>query len=367
MDERIRRHAEILVDYCTDVGPEDDVLVRAPTVAEDLVVALYAELGARGARPRTEWLNWRAKRAYDRTIEPDDYRTANHDLAAMAETDVVILIKAARNAAEGSDVDGETKAAASRARKPVLEQRLETRWVITQHPAPAGAQRAEMSTAGWADYVYDAIDRDWEAQRERQRQLVEILEPAEEVRIRSGETTDLRLSISGMGTLNDAGEENMPGGEVATSPVPDSVDGEIAFDVPLFRNSREIRDVRLEFEDGVVVDYEASRNEAALESMLETDDGARRVGELGFGMNRGIERATNNVLFDEKMGDTLHIALGNAMEECVPEDQPFNESAIHADLIVDVGEESVVEVDGDVIQRNGDFRFEEGFDAAGAT
>ncbi|MXV62022.1 aminopeptidase [Natronorubrum sp. JWXQ-INN-674] len=362
MNDRIRRHAEILVDYCTEIGPEDNVLIRAPTPAEDLVVALYERIGERGARPTTEWVHRRANRAYAREMEHTDYRTKDDRLAAMKETDVVILIKAARNRAESSDVDPAKGRAASRAKQPILEERLETRWVITQHPTPAGAQQAEMSTDAWAEYVYDAIDRDWSAQREFQRQLADVLDAADTVRIVSGETTDLRLSVTGMGVINDAGKKNMPAGEVATSPVPDSVEGEIAFDQPLYRNSREIRDVRLEFEDGEVVDYAAGRNEAVLASLLETDAGARRVGEFGVGMNRGIDRVTDNILFDEKMGETVHIALGNAMAECVPDDRPFNESAVHADMLVDMSEASRIEVDGEIIQRNGVFRFEDEFD-----
>ena len=357
MDDRIRRHAELLVDYCTEVGSEDDVLIAAPTPAEDLVVALYEHLGKRGARPMVEWRHGRARRAYTRAMDVDDFRPKEHRLAAMEETDIVILVKGTRNTAEGSDVDPEKGAAASRAKQSVLEERLDTRWVITQHPTPAGAQHAEMSTERWTEYVYDAIDRDWEAQREFQEGLVDVLDPADTVRIVSGDDSDLRLSVSGMDTLNDAGRENMPGGEVATVPVIDSVSGEIAFDLPLYRRGKEIHDVRLTFEDGVVVDHSASKNEAALTSMLETDQGARRVGELGIGMNRGIDRITGNILFDEKMGDTVHVALGNAMDECVPADREHNESAIHADLLVDVSENSRIEVDGEVVQQDGAFRF----------
>ncbi len=364
MDDRIRRHAEVLVDYCTELEPGDIVLVRAPTTAEDLVVALYERIGERGAHPVTEWLNPRAGRAYARAMDADDFDTKAHQLAAMRETDAVIMIKASENAAEGSDIDPAKSQRSSRAKQPVLQERLETRWVITQHPAPGDAQRAEMSTAAWTDYVYDAIDRDWAAQRERQQRVSERLDDADTVRVVSGDDTDLRLSIAGMTTINDAGKRNMPGGEVATSPVPDTVEGEIRFDVSLYRHGREIRDIRLVFENGVVVDHAAAHGADALRSLLETDDGARRVGELGVGMNRGIDRISDNILFDEKMGDTVHLALGNAMEECVPDDRPFNESAVHADILVDVSRDSRLEVDGEAIQRNGTFWFEQGFDEA---
>ncbi|WP_135535694.1 aminopeptidase [Halostella pelagica] len=361
MDDRIRRHAEILVDHCTDIEAGDNVLVRAPAEADDLVVALYEQLGDRGARPVTSWSNSRAGSAYAREMDVEDFETKDHRLAAMEETDVVIMVTGSANSAESSDIDPEKSAAAGRARQPILQERLDKRWVITQYPTAADAQKAEMSTAAWTDFVYEAVNRDWEAQREFQDQMVAVLDPAEEVRIVSGDGTDLRMSVDGMRASNDYAKRNLPGGEAFTSPVPDSVEGEVRFDMPLIRNGREIRDAHLTFEGGEVVSHSADQNEAVLASVLETDDGARRVGELGIGMNRGIDEFTYNMLFDEKMGDTVHIALGNALEECVPDDREFNESAMHVDMLVDMSENSRIEVDGEVVQRNGTFRFEEGF------
>jgi aminopeptidase len=359
MDDRVRRHAEVLVDHCTDVDADDNVVVRAPAAADDLVVALYGRLGERGARPTTSWVNPRAGAAYARAMDVDDFRTKDHRLAATEETDVVIMVQGARNSAESSDLDPEKAAAAGRARQPVLDARLETRWVITQHPTPADAQQAEMSTEAWTDFVYDAVNRDWAAQRAFQEQLVEIFDPASEVRIVAGEETDLRLSVDGMDALNDAGESNMPGGEVYTAPAVDGVEGAVAIDYPLRENGREIRDVRLEFEDGEVVDFAAGSNEDALASLLDTDEGSRRLGELGIGTNRGIDRFTHTILFDEKMGGTVHVALGNAVADAVPEGREANESARHVDLLVDVTADARIEVDGEVVQRNGTFVFEE--------
>jgi aminopeptidase len=362
MDDRVRRHAEILVDHCTDVNADDDVLICAPTGAEELVVALYEQLGECGARPTTSWLSQRASRAYFRAMDVDDFRTSQRELAAMEETDVVILVGGLTNASEMSDVDSEKRAASSRADQPILQERLGTRWVITKHPTPADAQKAEMSTGAYENFVYDAMNRDWEAQRRFQEQMVEILDPASEVRVVSGDRTDLRLSVDGMSASNDYGEQNMPGGEVATVPVVDSVEGTLFVDFPFRENGRKVHDARLEFEDGVVVESDARQNADALESLLDTDEGARRLGELGIGMNRGIDQFIQNILFDEKMGDTVHIALGDALEECVPEDRERNESARHVDVLVDVSEDSFIEVDGEIVQRNGTFRFEDGFE-----
>ncbi|WP_336034963.1 aminopeptidase [Halobacterium yunchengense] len=363
MDDRVRRHAEILVDDCTEIQRGDMVEVRAPTEAEDLVVALYERLGARGARPVTRWANARAGRAYALQMDEDDYVTKEHALAAMEETDAVFLIGGGSNAFETSDVPPAKSQAGSRAHGPVLEERLGKRWVITQHPTAGGAQQAEMSTAAYEEFVYDAIDKDWDEQEAFQANMVELLDPADEVRVVSGDTTDVTMSVAGMDAANDCGDRNMPAGEVFTCPVPDSVEGEVLFDKPLIWQGVEIRGAWLRFEGGEVVDFSADQNEATLEGVLDTDEGSRRLGELGIGMNRDIDRFTYNMLFDEKMGDTVHMAVGGAIEECVPEGQPFNESATHVDMIVDMSEDSYIEVDGEVVQRNGTFVFEDGFEA----
>ncbi len=362
MDDRVRRHAEILVEDCVEVEPGDMVEVTAPAVAEDLVVAVYEKLGAIGARPTLTWRNDRASRAYARAMDEDDYTLLDHRLASLEETDAYIGIRGSANVAETSDVPPENQTAARRANTEIQEQLAETRWVGTQYPAPGNAQKAEMSTEAYEDFVYRAVDRDWDEQRAFQAQMVEILDDASEVRVVSGEETDLTMSVDGMIPENDADDANMPGGEVFTAPVPDSVEGTVHFDLPRMWRGEEILDARLTFEDGEVVEYSASQHEDALDEILETDEGARRLGELGIGMNRGIDQFTYNMLFDEKMGDTVHMALGRAYEENVGEDRERNDSSIHVDLITDMSEDSFIEVDGEVVQRDGTFVFEDGFE-----
>jgi len=359
MDPRIEQHAEIIVEHSTSVDPDDDVIVAAPPVAEDLVVAVAEKLGEKGANPTYHMRSSRAARAYMRAADEASFSLADHKLAEMEETDAVIRIGGARNTSETSDVAGEKRAALAKASKPIGEERMRKRWVATVHPAPGNAQKAEMSTEAYAEFVYDAVNKDWEAQREHQAQMVELLDPADEVRIVSGDTTDIRMSVDGMVTANDYAELNLPGGEVYTAPRPDSVEGEVLFDMPLVRQGREIEDARLVFEDGEVVEYGAAKNEEVLAAVLDTDEGARRLGELGIGMNRDIDRFTYNILFDEKMGDTIHLAVGKAIEHTVPDGEPMNESATHMDMIVDMSEDSFIEVDGEVVQRDGTFRFEE--------
>ncbi|MEF8901669.1 MAG: aminopeptidase [Halovenus sp.] len=362
MDPRIREHAEIIANHSVDLQAGDDVVIRAPPEAADLVTALHEVVGEHGANPVALDTNSRFARAYLRARE-DDFETPGHEQALIEETDVYIAVRANANVTETSDVPPETNAAYSQARQPILDERLSKRWCGTQFPAPANAQLAEMSTEAYENFVWDAVIKDWDAVREHQEQMVEILDPAREVRIVSGDTTDLTMHIDGNPTLNDYGEKNLPGGEVFTAPVRDSVEGEVLFDKPLYHQGREVTGVSLRFEDGKVVDYAAEKNEAVLTEVLETDEGARYLGELGIGMNRDIDRFTYNMLFDEKMGDTVHMAVGRAYGDTVGEDNERNDSAVHVDMIVDMSEESYIEVDGEVIQRDGTFRFEDEFAA----
>ena len=361
MDPRCREHAEIIVDHSVEIEPGDQVVVDTNPAAEELLIALHEAIGERGGIPipigrRT---NERARRAYLRAADPEVITTPEHELALIEAADAHIGVRSARNVTESGDIPMAASTADRQALQPVRAARLSKRWCLTQYPTPANAQLAELSTEAYESFVWDAVNKDWAAVREYQQQLVDLLDPAEEVRIVSGDTTDLRLSIAGNRTINDDGRKNLPGGEVFTAPVPSSVEGTVQFDKPVYRRGQEILDARLTFEDGEVTAYAAAKNESLLGEILATDGGARRVGELGIGMNRDIDRFTYNMLFDEKMGETVHLALGLAYEETVGPDVTCNDSAVHVDMIVDMSEDSYIEVDGEVIQRDGRFRFED--------
>ncbi len=359
MDPRIREHASVIVDHSIDLSEGDDLVIDAHPVAEDLVVALHELAADRGANPLVvqDRLGERYQRAFLRNR--DEFETPGHTEALYEAMDCYIAIRANANVTETSDVDPETNAAYQQAMQPLLAERLSKPWCLTQYPAAANAQLAGMSTEAYEDFVWDAVNKDWDAVREHQSQMVDILDPAEEVRIVSGETTDVTMSVAGNPTLNDYGEKNLPGGEVFTAPVADSVEGEVLFDKPLYHQGREITDVFLRFSGGEVVDHSAGKNEDLLTEVLHTDEGASRLGELGIGMNRDIDRFTYNMLFDEKMGDTVHMAVGRAYEETVGEDNEQNDSAVHVDMIVDMSEDSFIEVDGERVQEDGTFVFEE--------
>ena len=362
MDPRIREHAQVLAD-AVDLSAGDDLIIKTEPVAQDLVVALYELAGDRGANPVALQTNrgGRPIRGYLRAADEAgvEFETPAHEQALVEEADCHVIVRANENVTEMDDVDSEVTSQYQQAHSPILDERLGDRWTLTQHPTPANAQLAELSTEAYENFVYDAILKDWDDQEAFQADMVELLEAGEEVRIVSGDTTDVTMSVAGNHAINDTNVHNIPGGEVFTAPVADSVEGEVLFDKPVYQNGREVLGARLVFEDGEVVEHDAEKNEAVLESILETDPGARRLGELGIGMNRDIDRFTYNMLFDEKMGDTVHMAVGRAYEATVGADNEQNQSAQHVDMIVDMSEDSRIEIDGEVVQRDGVFRFEE--------
>ena len=362
MDDRIRAHAETLVDWSARVEPGDEVVMRVAEGAHDLAVAVAAELGARGATLLATYGSDEVQRAYLRAHD-GDFATAEAERALYDRADVSLSLGGGRNTTATADVPGETQSAYARARKDAREARFATDWVSTVHPTRSLAQAAGMSYEAYRDFVYDAVLRDWEALAAEMGRLKDVLDDGREVHLVS-EGTDLSLDIGGRTAVNSAASvaydsHNLPSGEVFTAPA--GAEGEVTFDVPITVQGRRLRDAHLVFEDGAVVDFAAAEGEDALADLLDTDDGATRLGELGVGMNRGITRPTDNVLFDEKMAGTVHLALGRSYDACLPTGEAGNESAIHTDLITRMGEGSRLVVDGETIQRDGLFRWEDGF------
>ena len=369
MDERIREHAEVLVEWSARVDPGDDVVVDVAEDAHDLGVAVAEKLGEVGANVVTTYGADEVTRAYLKSHD-GDFEAGDHELALLENADVYLRLGGGRNATATADVGSDVRQAYSRARSEIREARMDTDWVSAVHPTRSLAQQAGMAYGEYREFVYDAVLRDWEALADRMAEMKEVLDEGSEVRLVTerddGPTTDVTMSIEGRTAVNSAASvaydsHNLPSGEVFTAPC--DTEGEVFFDVPMTINSARVRGVRLTFEDGEVVDFSAEQGAEEIASVLETDDGARRLGELGIGMNRGIDRVTDNVLFDEKMGDTVHLALGRAYDMNLPAGESGNQSAVHVDMITDVSESSRLEVDGEVVQRNGTFRFEDGFEA----
>jgi aminopeptidase len=359
MDERIREHARVLVDWSARIDAGDDVVVSVEEGAHELAVAVAQRLGEVGANLLATYRSAEVTRAYLRASDDDFETDPGYERALYERADVVLALRGSRNTTTTADVPGETRRAYDRARQGIREARLATDWVSTLHPTRAHAQQAGMSIEAYRDFVYDATLRDWEALAAEMSRLKDLFDEGSEVRL-VGPETDLRMSIAGRSAASVAYDShNLPSGEVFTAPF--DTEGTVVFDVPMTVQGKRVRDVRLDFEDGAVVDYAAAGNESVVGDVLATDDGARRLGELGVGMNRGIDRYTDNILFDEKMAETVHLALGRAYDACLSDGETGNDSAVHVDLITDTSEDTRLEIDGEVVQRDGRFRWEDGF------
>ncbi|WP_407539759.1 aminopeptidase [Deinococcus radiomollis] len=350
------KHAELLAAYCLDAQPGQRVQVSATTLALPLVEALHRELLAREARPvlRLEYPEQ----------QDDFYRFASAelldtlhpaDLADMEHTDATLRILTPQNPAQDGQPERRTRHA--RATAPLSQLRSQRRWSLTLYPTEAGAQAAGLSLGQYQNFVARAMFLDlpdpvggWDAVRGRQAGLIERLSKADEVRIK-GPETDLTLSVKGRTWANSDGKRNMPSGEVFTGPVEGSAEGHIYYGLPTSVGGRLVSGIRLEFRSGKVVAASAEVGQDVLLASLETDAGARFLGELGIGTNYGIQTPSRNILFDEKIGGTVHLALGKSY----PETGGLNQSALHWDMICDLRGGGEILLDGELFQSGGQF------------
>jgi len=368
MDRRVHDHAETLVDWSARIESGDDVILQTAEGTHELAVAVAEKLGERGANLVAMNTSDEIYRAYTKAHDGEFDADPGYILSLYENADSVLILDGGRNTTAMADVPSDRRQGLATARQGIREARMATDWVSTVHPTRSLAQQAGMAYEAYRDFVYDAVLRDWEALAAEMAQLKEILDDGSEVRV-VDDDTDLTMSIENRIAVNSAASvaydsHNLPSGEVFTAP--EATEGEVVFDVPMTIHDTRVQDVRLVFEDGEVVDYSAAQNEGVIGDVLDTDAGAKRLGELGVGMNRGIDRVTDRILFDEKMGGTVHMALGRAYASNFPagHEDERNESATHVDLIRDMDEGSQLLVDGEVIQRDGLFRWEDGFGAA---
>jgi aminopeptidase len=277
------------------------------------------------------------------------------DLAFWEGIDAGVFVLAQENTRDGTEVSPERQSLLRESRRPVIPRIIneEIKWVGCMYPTPGIAQDARMSTEAFADFLYGACLRDWDAERERMRGIADRFDAAEQVRI-VGADTDLSFSIAGRHGEVDAGTSNMPAGEIFYSPVEDSANGSVAFgEYPGWYGGHQVRGIRFRFEDGVIVDASAESDEDFLLTTLDTDEGARRLGEFGIGCNEGIDRAYGNALFDEKIAGTIHLAIGAGF----PLLGGTNESAVHWDIVKELRNGGELWLDGELVQQNGTWQF----------
>jgi aminopeptidase len=329
MDSRIEEHARIIVEWSTEVKRDDNVVIVASPLAHDLAVAVTREVAKVGAQPITLMSSEEVSRAFFDGADTETLSTEPKHMKALIENcDAYIVLRAPMNITALANVDPKKMILQSKANQDIQNTRLSKRWCLTVHPCLTLAQQANMSMNEYQDFVYGATLIDWKAESKNLYLMKEHLEKHNDIRY-IGPETDLYAKTEGRIWIASDGKHNLPSGEVFTAPIEDTVEGSIYFDIPFLQQGKVIEGVRLTFEKGEVVDFSAEKSEGTLKSIIETDKGSRRLGEMALGTNRGIKQPTLNMLFDEKIGDTIHCALGRAYKEC----NGVNESAVHVDMI----------------------------------
>ena len=353
-DPRLEAYVKLVVERSLDVQPGWQVLVRSTPLARPMLEELQRQIAKRGAYAvlRLNWSLWPTDLVWAEAA-PDALvgTMADVDRFACEEMDARITLEAPENTRERAGLPPERLALLRAAEKPFLARTMagEIPWVSCQFPTDALAQEAGLTLSQLTDVIFGSCLLDWDAEGKRMRRFADRFDAGEEVRI-VGDGTDLRLSVAGRHGEVDDGRKNMPGGEFFYCPLEDSAEGVITFsEYPAVYDGVELEGIRLRFENGRVVDAGATRGEDLLHSILERDEGARGIGELGIGCNPGITRYMKNTLYDEKMNGTIHLALGQSYTFLGGR----NTSAIHWDIVKDLRADGRIELDGVVVQQNG--------------
>lgn len=365
-DPRVERFADLLVNYSTRVQPGDRVFLEAEPPATPLTIALYERILHAGGHPHLIMRMTELKAAVMNHGNDDQIDFPPTFLKLAYETfDARIRIHSMSNSKALTGVDKARFARRQRTLQPILRTQMERgskkelKWVTTLFPTNAYAQDAEMSLEEYENFVYQACHVDdpdvdaiayWVGVKDELASVVGALAGHDKVHVR-GPNCDLSLSIKDRIFKSSYGEHNMPDGEVFTGPVEESVNGWVRFTYPAIWQGSSADGVELKFSQGGVVEAKASKNETFLKEMINTDPGARYLGEFAIGTNFGIDRFTGNILFDEKIGGTFHLALGAGY----PETGSKNQSAIHWDMICDMRQDSEIIVDGETIYKDGVF------------
>jgi aminopeptidase len=353
---RVEEYARLLVDRSIASEPGWQVLVTGSPLARQLLEAISRRLGERGAFPLQRiafsgllgldvaWIEAAPELAQE---------VAPLERAVLAGVDAAIFVLAPERPESLAHLSAEGQAAA-RAQSAAYRARgraLEIPTVLCDYPVPAYAEQADMSPRDFEDVLYAACLRDWDAEAERLRPVKARIDAAQTVHIVAADT-DLTFGIGGRVAMIDDGHLNMPGGEIFLCPLEDSAEGVVRFaEFPQVAASGIVRDARLQLRAGVVVSATAAEGEGLLRSALDADEGSQRIGELGFGCNDALSRPLNNLLFDEKIAGTVHLALGSGF--------PFlggvNKSVVHWDLIKDLRNGGRIWLDGELVQRDGEW------------
>jgi aminopeptidase len=331
MDQRLQKLADVLVAHSTELQPGERVLIEAFDIPQDAVLALVERVEQAGAIPFVETKNTRILRALYKNASPDMMeRWASWELQRMQQMDAYIGMRGSLNALEMSDVPADRMALYQQHLwKGVHDYRVNhTRWVVLRYPSPAFAQAAGMSTEAFEDFYFNVCTLDYARMHAAQQPLKKRMLETDRVRL-TGKNTDLTFSIKGIGVVTCSGERNIPDGEIYSCPVLESVNGVIEYNTPTLYQGVRFEGIRLEFRDGKIVDATCSTDTKRLNEILDSDPGARYVGEFAIGFNPYVTRPMLDILFDEKIAGSFHFTPGQAYAEA----GNGNKSSVHWDMV----------------------------------
>lgn len=352
-DPRIVQMAKILVDYSTQIEKGDRVLINAAGFeASPLVKELYALCLKRGA----EYVEYGFsdpeidRQFFNMATDEQLAHFPQHRLDFYKTLTAYIGISASNNSMVNANSNQQAMVAYQKLTRPLVDQRVKhTKWVVTRFPTNGAAQEARMSLEEYEDYLFGACNIDWAAESAKMEKLKQLMDETSSVRLLAPDT-ELSFSIKGLNSVKCDGRFNIPDGEVFTSPVLDSVQGHITYNCPTVYQGREFNNISLKFEDGKIVKATAGDMSEQLNKILDTDEGARYIGEFSLGVNPGINTPMRNILFDEKIFGSIHFTPGQAYDEA----DNGNRSAVHWDM-VRIMKDGEIWFDDRLIQKNGRF------------
>lgn len=364
IDERLSKLAKILVDYSLEIKENDLFLISGNQVASPLVKEVYRRALDVGAHPYVHLSVDGLSEVFYKNASDEQLKFVSPvSEYEIKNIDARLSVRGPTNTRRLSNVDPKKQAMSSAAHQKIHQIFLDRaaegdlRWCLTQYPTEAAAQDADMSLEEYEEFIFKAAHVHeknpisyWKEVYENQEKIREFLQSKKQLRV-VADDTDLTLSVKDRKWINCHGRQNFPDGEVFSGPVEDSAEGYVRYSFPAMHGGREVENIKLWFEKGKVVKAEASKGEQFLKSMVDMDKGSRRIGEFSFGLNSGIKKYTKNTLFDEKIGGTIHIAIGSGY----PETGSKNQSGLHWDMMCDLRKNGEVYADGELVYKNGEF------------
>lgn len=363
-DLRLEKYATLLTEYCLKIKAKDEIIIHGPFIAQPLIKEVYKNLLLKGAFPIIRMTLDELEELF--YFYAKDFQLDYCSPYRKYEIEHIkgeIFIRAKANLKNLSNVKPEKIVQSQKAAGPIKDIMLERSrkkeytWTLCNFPNNALAQEAEMSLGEYEDFVFTAcfIDEEdpikkWYELSQKQKEIISFLSKKDKLIFKS-EDTDLSFSIKDRIWINADGKNNLPDGEIFSSPVENSVNGIICFSYPAIYNGKEVENIKLEFKDGKVIKFSASKGEDFLKQMINMDEGSSFVGEIAFGMNDKIKKFTKSILFDEKIGGTIHLALGFSW----PETAGQNKSSLHWDMIKDMKPNGEIYANGELIYQKGRF------------